>query len=306
MKLVFMGTPEFALPTLQALIDSEHEIMAVYTQPPRPAGRGHQLQKTAIHEFAEKNNLEVRIPETLKDMQIQQNFYSLNADATIVAAYGLVLPTSILNACPHGCINIHPSLLPRWRGASPINRPIMEGDLETGVSIMKMDSGLDTGDVYMEEKFSIPSDYNAGMLHDELAEISSRLLIETLGRLEKGEIEARPQNDDEAIYAEKLTKDDGRILWNFPAQQVDALIRGVTPWPGAFFMLGDEKIKIIQAEWNEGKEYDKPGEVLDDSLTISCALGTIHPIRMQKSGKKEMYTEEFLRGTPIEVGTQLD
>lgn len=303
MKIIFMGTPEFAVPALAALIKSEHKIAAVYTQPPRPAGRGYDLKKTPIHEYAEKHKFKVKTPETLKNKEAQQEFINLKAGVAVVSAYGLILPEEILKACKYGCINIHPSLLPRWRGSAPIQRAIMAGDKETGVCIMQMDSGLDTGAILMKKKIAMLKNITAGELHDTLAEISSELLLQTIGQL--GNITPEPQRG-ETTYADKLSKDEEKINWKMNAEKIEATIRGLTPWPGAYFIFNGEKIKVISAEYNSKKISAQAGEVLDNRLTIACSQGTLRPIKIQKQGKNIMFVESFLNGTKIPAGTILN
>jgi methionyl-tRNA formyltransferase len=305
MKIVFMGTPEFALPALKNLIESEHEILAVYSQPPRPSKRGQKEQKSAIHLLAEENNIEVRTPVSLKDEKEQKTFANLGADIAVVVAYGLLLPKEILEAFPHGCINIHPSLLPRWRGAAPIQRTIMAGDKETGVCIIQLTEELDTGDIIEMETYDIPDGTNAGQLHDTLAMIGAKLALKALNKIENGICSFTPQVGEEDItYAKKITKNEAKINWSSPAKEIIYLIRGLNPFPGAYFELNDIRIKILEAKASD--KNGKYGEVLDDELTIACGDGAINPTKLQKQGKTITDTESFLRGNPIPVGTCLD
>jgi len=304
MKIIFMGTPEFAVPALSALIESEHKVAAVYTQPPRPAGRGQKLKKSPVHDLAEKHNIIIRTPTTLKNEETQKEFVETGADVAVVSAYGLILPKPILEACQYGCINIHPSLLPRWRGASPIQRALMTGDAETGVCIMKMDEGLDTGDVLACEKTSIGKNETTSELHDRLATEGAKLLLSTIAKLET--IKPQKQSEEGATYAKKLSKEEGKINWNLPAQLVHAQIRGVTPWPGASFFYKGEQIKVLKASYIDDKENKEPGKVLDDKLSIACKSGILHPEILQRQGKKPIAAEEFLRGFSIPAGTILE
>jgi len=305
MKVIFMGSPAFAAPTLQKLIDSEHEVICVYTQAPKPAGRGHKIRKSPIHELAENNNIEVRHPKSLKDKNEQKLFDELNADIGVVAAYGLLLPKAILEAPKFGCINLHPSLLPRWRGAAPIQRTIMEGDKETGICIMQMDEGLDTGDILLEEKIELDDNYNAGLLHDECAESGADMIIRTIKGLGDNSITPNKQSEDGATYAKKISKDECKIDWNKSASEVIDFIRGLSPYPGAYFMYEGEKIKILEAEIYK-KNFDfPPGKVIDNLLTITCKSGAISPMKVQRSGKRVMDISDMLRGFSIPDGTKL-
>ncbi len=304
MKLIFMGTPEFALPPLQALIDSpDHEIVAVYTQPPRPAGRGHKLRNTPVHDLAAANNIPVLTPTSLKDSAAQKEFKDFGADAAIVSAYGLLLPPEILSACPHGCINVHPSLLPRWRGAAPIQRPIIAGDTETGICIMQMDEGLDSGDILLQKTYEISPEATAGNLHDLLAKKSAAMVLEVLEQIENGTLKRQQQTEDGMTYAKKLNKDEGHIDFSKTVREIDCLIRGVTPWPGAYVMINDEKFKILAAECKKSAHQAPPGTTLDDALTIACADGVVIPTTIQRQGKKPMERQALLRGHGIASGT---
>lgn len=305
-RIVFMGTPDFAVPALAALFDSGYDIAAVYTQPPRAAGRGMGLRKSPVQIFAEAANLEVRTPERLKAAEEQEGFRALNADVAIVVAYGLILPKPILDAPRHGCLNLHPSLLPDWRGAAPINRAIMAGDAETGVCIMRMDEGLDTGPVCLVERVPIESDETAGELHDRLAMLGARLMIEALDALDQGKLNCR-QQPEQGSYAEKITSAEARLNFRAPAHQLHDRIRGLSPYPGAWCEIAlngkPERIKILRATLAE--QSGEPGAVLDDKLTIACGKGAIRFTEVQRAGKRPMTAEEFLRGVPVPKGTVL-
>jgi methionyl-tRNA formyltransferase len=306
MRIVFMGTPEFALPTLKALFDSGYDIAAVYTQPPRAAGRGMALRKSPVQVFAEAGNLEVRTPERLKSAEEQERFRALGADVAVVVAYGLILPKPILDAPRHGCLNLHPSLLPDWRGAAPINRAIMAGDEETGVSIMRMDEGLDTGPVCLVERVPIDPEETAGELHDRLAALGARLMIDAIDALEQGRLACHPQ-PDHGTYAEKIGPAEARLNFRVSAGELYDRIRGLSPHPGAWFELQlngkSERIKVLRGELADGS--GAPGTVLDDNLTIACGKGALRFTEVQRAGKRPMSAEEFLRGVPVPKGTVL-
>lgn len=306
MKLVFMGTPAFALPALKALIEAGHTIVAVYTQPPRPAGRGQKDTPSPVHQYALEKNLPVCTPTSLKSLEVQAEFAAHRADAAIVAAYGLLLPKPILIAYPLGCINIHPSLLPRWRGAAPIQRTIMAGDKETGIVIMQMDEGLDTGDMLMVENYSIPTGTNAGQLHDTLAEKSAALLLKTLTGLQQKTITRVKQPDTGVEYAKKITKDEARIHFDQSAERIYHHILGLSPSPGAYFHYNNETIKIFDASYDATPVAKSAGTILDDKLAIVCNPGTLYPKLLQRPGKKRLTLAEFLQGFSIPVGTELN
>lgn len=301
-----MGSPEFALPTLKKLIDSEHEVICVYTQVPKPAGRGHKLRKSPIHEYAEANNILVRYPKSLKDINEQKLFDELKADIGVTAAYGLLLPKEVLESPKMGCINIHPSLLSRWRGAAPIQQAIIAGDIETGVCIMQMDEGLDTGDILLKENIQFDDNYNAELLHDELSELGAEMILLTLDGLENKTIIPQKQSDEGVTYAKKITKDECKIDWNKPVKDINNMIRGLSPYPAAYFIYKNEKIKILEAEIYKGN-FDYPaGKVIDNFLTVMCGKGALSPTKVQRSGKKSMSTQDMLRGFPIPDGTILE
>jgi methionyl-tRNA formyltransferase len=304
LRLIFMGTPDFAVPTLRALLEAGHEVAAVYTQPPRAAGRGMGLRKSPVHQAAEQAGLPVLTPERLKSAEKQERFRAFHADAAVVVAYGLILPKAILEATRHGAFNLHASLLPRWRGAAPINRAIMEGDKETGVSIMRISEGLDAGPVCLEARVPIGPDQTAGELHDELALRGARLMVHALSALEKGQLDCRPQHDEAATYAPKLDPHETRINWRLYARDVHDRIRGLSPHPGAWFELEingkRERIKALRSTLASGS--GAPGIVLDDRLTIACGEGALRLTEVQRAGKKSMAAEDFLRGVTLRRG----
>ena len=296
MKIIFMGTPDFAVPALRTLIESaknsEHELVAVYTAPPKPAGRGQALRKSAVHIVAEAAGLEVRTPATLKTEELPE------CDIAIVVAYGLLLPQHVLDAPKFGCLNIHPSALPRWRGAAPIQRTIMAGDAQTAVCIMQMDAGLDTGAVLMREDFALSAKITAGELHDKCAEIGARLVLQTINNINA--LEATSQSEHEVTYAKKISKDDERIDWSKPAQEIENIIRGLNPFPAAYFELAGQKIKVFAADVVDGS--GAAGATLDDALTIACGHGALKITSLQKAGKRIMTAKEFLAGNKIPAG----
>lgn len=302
MRLIFMGTPDFSLTILQALVQAGHDIAAVYCQPPRPAGRGKNLRASPVQKWAEAQGLPVRHPVNFKSETDVTDFADLQADVAVVVAYGLILPQEILDAPKRGCLNIHASLLPRWRGAAPIHRAIMAGDSETGICIMQMDAGLDTGAVLSRETTSIlPTDTTA-ILHDRLAGIGAELITHTLGNLD--DLKAIPQMADGMTYAKKINKSEARIDWSRPAQDIDRQIRGLSPFPGAWFLLGEERIKALFCSvTNEG---GVAGTTLNDSFTVACGQGSIQISRLQKAGKSPQSSSDFLKGTKVPKGTKLE
>lgn len=311
MRIIFMGTPDFAVPTLHALADAGHEIPAVYTQPPRPGGRrGKELTSTPVHRAAQELGFEVRHPATLRDAQVQADFAALDADVAVVAAYGLILPQAILDMPRQGCLNVHASLLPRWRGAAPIQRAILAGDRETGVTIMQMAAGLDTGP--MLAKAAVPvHDKNTGELTAELAEIGANLMVEVLAGL-PSVLPGEMQDDASATYAAKIDKAELRLDFSQGSVQVERCIRAFAPAPGAWFEVNGERIKILKADI-QSRPGDlatsfpaQPGLVLDDQLAIGCGDGAIRPITVQRAGKPVMDTMDLLRGFPIPAGTRLN
>jgi methionyl-tRNA formyltransferase len=297
-----MGTPDFAVPTLAELIAQGHDITCVYSQPPRPKGRGMALEKGAVHQFAESAHLPVRTPLSLKGAQEQAEFVALDLDAAIVVAYGLLLPKAILDAPRLGCFNLHGSLLPRWRGAAPIQRAVMAGDAETGVMVMRMDEGLDTGPVLMAERVKVDRK-TSGELTSELARLGADLMVRALGALERGAVTPQPQAADGVTYAKKILKDEARIDWTRSAAEIDGLVRGLSPFPGAFTEAGGERLKILVAEPASGS--GKPGEVIGDDLTIACGEGALKLLKVQRAGKSAMTAAEFLKGFALPRGTQL-
>ena len=290
MRLIFMGTPDFALPTLKALIAAGHEIACVYSQPPRPAGRGMGMRPSPVQDFAEKSGLEVCTPLTLKGEQPE-------ADAIVVVAYGLLLPKSVLDAPGLGCFNVHASLLPRWRGAAPIQRAIMAGDAETGVTIMRMEEGLDTGPMCKVGRMAIAPDATAQVLHDALAEMGARLMVETLA---EARVTCVPQPETGVAYAKKLAKSEARIDFSLPAVAARNHIHGLSPFPGAWFMSGGTRIKVLACEVIAGSA--PPGTFMDDNFAIACGSGALRMLTLQREGKGPMPAAEFLRGLPIASG----
>jgi methionyl-tRNA formyltransferase len=307
LRVIFMGTPDFATALLKELCGRGHEIAAVYSQPPRPAGRGMSDKKSSVHQFAESRGLLVRTPKSLRGAEEVEAFRALGADVAVVAAYGLLLPQPILDAPRHGCLNLHGSLLPRWRGAAPIQRAIMAGDPESGVEVMKMDAGLDTGPVALTAKTPIGPDMTAGELHDRLAELGAPLMAEALDLLAKGELTFTPQREEGACYAAKIDKAEARIDWRRPAQALHDHVRGLTPFPGAFFEgdfgHGVERVKVLRTAVDAGK--GAPGTVLDDAGLIACGEGALRLLRVQRAGKGEMGIDEFLRGRRLAKGAAL-
>lgn len=301
MRIIFMGTPDFAVPTLAALHDAAHEIVAVYTQPPRRAGRGKQLQPTPVHKEAEIRHLEVRHPVSLRDEAEQSAFAALKADVAVVAAYGLILPVPILEAPRMGCINVHASLLPHWRGAAPIQRAILAGDPVTGITIMQMAKGLDTGAILTTARTPIDRK-TAGELTEELAEIGAQLMVGTL--IDLPSLHPVEQDDDQATYAAKIDKAEARIDFAQPAVQVERQVRAFAPAPGAFFELDGERYRVLAADIVE--QDGAPGTVLDDALTIACGEQAMRPVTIQRAGKPAMETAALLRGKPIVPGTVID
>ena len=306
LRVVFMGTPEFAVPSLQALISSEHKVIAVYSQPPRPAGRGHKERPSPVHALAASQHIPVYTPTSLRDDAEQVRFASLGADIAVVAAYGLLLPRPVLKAYPLGCINVHPSALPRWRGAAPIQRTLMAGDTRTSCCIMQMDEGLDTGDILLEKPFPLPADITAGELHDEMAALGAGMVLDALKGLEEETLMPRAQPmESGATYAKKIAKEEARIDWSRPVQEVYNHIRGLSPYPGATTAFGEETLKILRADISTGTHARAPGTVTDDALTIACPGGYIRPTIVQRAGKAAMETEALLRGFAIPAGSVL-
>lgn len=303
-----MGTPEFAVPVLAAVAGRGHEIAAVYTQPPRPAGRrGLELRKSPVHTKAELCGFPVRTPASLKDAAVRTEFEALNADVGVVVAYGLVLPPAILNAPQYGCYNAHASLLPRWRGAAPIQRAIMAGDAETGVTIMKMDAGLDTGPVALVEKVPIEPQATTGELHDILARHAADLMVRALAALERGSLRLEQQPRQDVTYATKISKEETRIDWADTAEVVDRKIRGLSPFPGAWCEVdlgkGIERVKLLRSEVASG--HGTPGTILDSGLVVACGKGAVRILQVQRSGGKPVDAAAFLRGTSLAPGLHI-
>ena len=308
LRVVFMGTPDFSVPTLRAVVDAGHDVVAVYSQPPRPAGRrGLELTPSPVQREAERLGIPVRTPTSLRSADEQQRFRDLEADVAVVVAYGLLLPLAILEGTRLGCYNGHASLLPRWRGAAPIQRAIMAGDTESGVMIMKMDAGLDTGPVALTQTVAIGPEMTAGALHDELMHVGAALMVEALSRLDRGELPLSPQPDEGALYAAKISKAETRIDWQRPASDVHNHIRGLSPFPGAWCeveLAGKiERLKILRSKLATGQAI--AGKILDDQLTVACADGAVRLVEVQRAGGKPVSAEEFLRGVKLEAGMRL-
>ena len=295
-----MGTPAFSVPTLLALHEAGHDIPTAYTQPPRPAGRGKQLQNSPVHRAAEALGIPVCHPDTLRDMEAQANFLALEPEVAVVVAYGLILPQPFLDGPPHGCLNVHASLLPRWRGAAPIQRAILADDSITGVTIMRMEAGLDTGPMLATARVPV-EDKTSGELHAELAEIGARLMVETLAQLDV--LKPEPQPEFGATYAAKIDKGEARIDWSKPAELIEREVRAFAPFPGSWFELDGERIKVLKARVIGVNGAD--GTVLDDALTVACGNAALRPVTVQRAGKPAMSAAEFLRGKPVPVGTVL-
>jgi len=303
LRVAFMGTPDFAIPTLQALLDAKFDVMAVYTQPPRPAGRGKSLRPSPVHAFADQHGIEVRTPKSLRNEDAAADFAALNLDIAVVVAYGLILPKAILNAPRLGCVNVHASLLPRWRGAAPIHRAIMAGDSETGVTIMQMDEGLDTGDMLLVSRTDIAPDDTTKSLHDRLATLGAKVIAPAIEGLMDGSIKPTPQPDAGVTYAEKIDKTEARIDWTAPAQEIDRKVRGLFPFPGAWFEYEGERIKILAGQIVP--QAGLAGMALDDRLTIACGGAAYRIRRAQRAGKAAMDADELLRGFSLPAGSHL-
>jgi len=306
LRLIFMGTPDFSVPTLLELVAHGHEIAAVYTRAPKPGGRGMKLQATPVEIEARRLNIPVLTPKTLKTPEALEEFRAHEADAAVVVAYGMILPQAILDTPRLGCYNLHASLLPRWRGAAPINRAIMAGDAESGVMVMKMDAGLDTGDVAMAERLPIPDAMTASDLHDALSRLGADLTVRAMAALERGVLQLKKQGEQGVTYAAKIEKAEARIDWGKPAREVLRHIHGLSPFPGAWSEIagGDEvaRVKILRCELVKGAGV--PGSVLDDQLTVACGDGAIRVVQLQRAGKAPMKAAEFLRGTPMNAGAR--
>ncbi|MBO6504598.1 MAG: methionyl-tRNA formyltransferase [Kordiimonadaceae bacterium] len=304
MKLIFMGTPDFSVPTLNALVAAGHDVVAVFTQPPRPAGRGKKEQKSAVHKAADAHGIPVHTPKSLKTEDQLTLIQSMKADFAVVVAYGQILPQVILNAPKHGCVNVHASLLPRWRGAAPIHRAIMAGDRETGVCIMQMEAGLDTGPVISEARVSIDAGATTAALHDTLAELGAELINPALRGLAAGAITPHPQPDDGITYAHKIDKSEAKIDWTADASIIDQQVRGLFPFPGAWTMMDGERVKILSGNVVEQASSSDAGTAIDNQLTVACGEGLFQINRAQRAGKGAMDREDFLRGFPVPKGSQ--
>jgi len=300
MRIIFMGTPDFAVPAMVALHDAGHDIACVYTQPPRPAGRGKKLRPSPVQVKAEELGFEVRSPKGLRKPEPQEAFAALDADIAVVAAYGLILPQAVLDAPKHGCLNIHASILPRWRGAAPIHRAIMAGDEETGVTIMQMEAGLDTGPMRRIMRTPIGTK-TTGDLFGELAELGGKAMVDVLANLDA--FPPVPQDDAASTHAPKVDKAEARIDWCQSAEALERLVRGLAPFPGAWFEVGNERVKLLMAQVVEGS--GKAGEILDTDFTIACGSGALRPVTLQRAGKPAMGLDDYLRGRPVEAGTIL-
>ena len=303
MNIVFMGTPEFAVPSLAEIVASGHNVVRVYTQPPRRSGRGKKLTKSPIHQFADVMGIPVETPESFRKPKVIDALEALNADVACVVAYGQILPQRALDAPTYGCLNLHGSLLPRWRGAAPVQRAIMAGDAQTGVQIMQMAKGLDTGDILLSETTDISSVDNAETLSQRLSQIGAQMWPRVLGAVEREALSPTPQSG-KATYAHKIDKSESKIDWKKPAQSLETLIRGLSPYPGAWCEINDRRVKIHLAKVVE--RDGKPGEVLDDTLTIACGEDALQLISVQPAGKSRMSVEDFLRGTAVPAGNRLE
>ncbi len=302
LRLAFLGTPEFAVPTLEALLTRGHDVVAVYTQPPRPAGRGHKARPTPVQRVAEKHRITVHAPVSLRDAREQEIFRALALDTAIVVAYGLILPKPVLAAPAFGCFNLHASLLPRWRGAAPIQRAIMAGDRKTGAMVMRMEEGLDTGPVLAELQVPISDATTAGDLHDELAREGAAVMADIVDRLGRGAVSEHPQQGA-ATYAKKITPEEARIDWRKPAHEVLRHVHGLNPVPGAWTMTGETRLKILRARIVDAT--GEPGEIVDDGLTIACGTGALQPLELQRAGREAQTTDAFLRGFDLPKGARL-
>jgi methionyl-tRNA formyltransferase len=310
LDLIFMGTPAFAATILGALIEAGHSILAVYTQPPRAAGRGHRPRPSPVQLLAAQHRLTVRSPVSLRPPDTEAEFRALGADVAVVAAYGLILPRAILAAPRLGCVNVHASLLPRWRGAAPIQRALLAGDSETGITIMQMEEGLDTGPILLQKAVPIVPDTTAGGLSAELAGLGARLVVEALDKIARGALAPRPQPPAGVTYAHKIGREDGRLDWRRPAATLERQVQALDPWPGAFFespglRAEGERIRVLSAVALPQESTNAPGTVLDNELSIACGVGVLRPLRLQRPGRAPLDASAFLRGYPIAAGTAL-
>ncbi|MDX1922889.1 MAG: methionyl-tRNA formyltransferase [Alphaproteobacteria bacterium] len=304
LRIIFMGTPEFSVGALNTLRGAGHDIICVYSQPPRPANRGHAVQKSAVHQAAEAHGIEVRTPLSLKVPEEQKAFADLNADVAVVVAYGLLLPKPVLDAPRYGCINIHASLLPRWRGAAPIQRAILAGDADSGITIMQMDVGLDTGAMWLKRSVPITTQTTAGALHDELSKLGAEMIVEALPQIASGSIKPIPQPEAGVTYATKLTKDEGRINWQESAAEIERKLRGLSPWPGVYFESKGERIKVLEAAVVFGM-HGAAGTLLKDDFTVACGEDAITLTKVQRQGRSATDGASFLRGFSVKVGELL-
>ena len=306
MKVIFMGTPDIAVPALQRLFDSSHEIVQVYTKPPAKSGRGQKINVSPIHDLANKLNLPVSCPTSLRTEEAAEQLASWKADIIVVAAYGHILPKKILDLCKYGCINIHPSLLPRWRGAAPIERTILAGDTETAVCIMKMDVGLDTGDILLQQKVDLDNQITTEKLYEKLALVGAKLLLEALDNFEG--LTSIPQSKNGVTYAKKLLKEESIIDWQQSAEQIDRMIRALNPWPGCFFEYRGEMIKVLKVKIinNAINSKLKIGEVIDNQLSVNCGQGVLQLLKLQRPGRNPLDLADFLRGNKITSGEVLE
>ena len=306
LRVVFMGTPDFAVPTLSEIVGQGHEVVAVYTRPPAAAGRGMELKPSPVHRMAERFGLPVLTPKTLRNDEAAEAFRGHGADVAVVVAYGMLLPKAILDAPELGCLNLHASLLPRWRGAAPIQRAVMAGDRETGVAVMRMEEGLDTGPVAMAERIAIAPEMNAGELHDRLMVLGADLMVRALAALSRGALGFTPQPEEGVTYAHKLKNEDALIDWSSTARAVHDHIRGLSPFPGAFFTAdfgkGPERVKVLRATPAPGS--GEPGTLLDADAAIACGEGAIRLIQVQRAGKAPLAADEFLRGVRLGSGAR--
>ncbi|MCZ4353181.1 methionyl-tRNA formyltransferase [Roseovarius aestuarii] len=301
MRVIFMGTPAFSVPVLDALVEAGHEIVAVYCQPPRPAGRGKKDRPSPVQARAEDLGLEVRHPVSFTDADTWAEFAALKADVAVVVAYGLILPQAVLDAPRLGCLNIHASLLPRWRGAAPIHRAIMAGDAQTGVCIMQMEAGLDTGPVLMRASVDIGAEETTGQLHDRLSALGAAQIVAALGSLEG--LTPQPQAGEGVTYAAKIEKAEAQVRWDWRAVELDRHIRGLSPFPGAWCDMGGTRVKLLASRMAQGR--GAPGEVLDEKLTVACGQGAVQLLRLQRAGRSAQDRDTFLRGMPLPRGTRL-
>jgi methionyl-tRNA formyltransferase len=303
LRLAFMGSPDFAVPTLEAIVSAGHDVCCVYSQPPRPAGRGKELRRTAVHDAAAKHGIDVRTPLNFKAQEDRDAFAALKLDVAVVVAYGLLLPKAILDAPRLGCFNLHGSILPRWRGAAPIHRAVMAGDTVTGVQVMKMEVGLDTGPVMLTATTPISEHDTTGDVHDRLSVLGAGIMVEALAALEAGPVTLEVQATDGVTVAPKVSAAEARIDWSRPAEEVAARIRGMSPFPGAWFELDGQRIKVLHALAGAGS--GAPGDVLDDELKVACGSGAVQLTRLQRAGKGQMTAEVFQRGAGIPKGRKL-